>query len=69
MMYQEENKAARAWTGGRFGRSAVSEAAPPNSSYADLSDSPSGGLERQMQARMTSHFPMPPGSHGGPAGH
>lgn len=57
MMYQEKTRRHVPGRGGASAAQPVSEAAPPNSSYADLSDSPSGGLERQMQARMTSHFP------------
>ena len=57
MMYQEKTRRPVPGRGGASAVQPVSEAAPPNSSYADLSDSPSGGLEQQMQARMTSHFP------------
>ena len=56
-MYQEKTRRPVPGRGGASAVQPVSEAAPPNSSYADLSDSPSGGLEQQMQARMTSHFP------------
>ena len=46
MMYQEKTRRHVPGRGGASAAQPVSEAAPPNSSYADLSDSHSGGLER-----------------------
>ena len=61
MMYQEKTRRPVPGRGGASAVQPVSEAAPPNSSYADLSDSPSGGLEQQMQAAQNaSSAPNPP---------
>ena len=57
MRYQEKTRRPVPGGGGASAVQPVSEAAPPNSSYADLSDSPSGGLEQQMQALADMHCP------------